>query len=151
MLAHMPSRTGGEPTHTPPGPMPPEVEADLAGLDAELDRVVPLKSPTNLLIGTWNVRALGGYNDRWTSRDGRPVRCSRSCRCWDRTTGSSPLTSPRSTRSTVSVSPMSTTRHAGNRRAWSLTTVHVLWDLRPADRLPDPATFVRRMTSLGES
>ena len=47
--------------------MPPHVQEDLAGLRAELDRVVPAKSPTNLLIGTWNVRALGGYTDRWTA------------------------------------------------------------------------------------
>lgn len=61
---------GSPAPRTPPAPVPAHVQADLAGLGAELDRVVPRKGPANLLIGTWNVRALGGYTDRWTSRAG---------------------------------------------------------------------------------
>ncbi|MGB3187464.1 MAG: endonuclease/exonuclease/phosphatase family protein [Ornithinimicrobium sp.] len=63
----MPPTTGGRSARQPPSPMPPEVTADLAGLRAELDRVVPTKRAANLLIGTWNVRALGGYTDKWTA------------------------------------------------------------------------------------
>ena len=58
---------GGPSPRVPPSAMPPHVHEDLVGLRSELDRVVPAKSPTNLLIGTWNVRALGGYTDRWTA------------------------------------------------------------------------------------
>ncbi|MGB5951047.1 MAG: endonuclease/exonuclease/phosphatase family protein [Ornithinimicrobium sp.] len=51
----------------PPSPMPPEVTHDLAGLREELDRIVPPKGASNLLIGTWNVRALSRYTDLWTA------------------------------------------------------------------------------------
>jgi hypothetical protein len=39
------------------GPPPVDVTEELAGLSTALDQVVPTKSPTNLLVGTWNVRA----------------------------------------------------------------------------------------------
>ncbi|WP_238146625.1 endonuclease/exonuclease/phosphatase family protein [Ornithinimicrobium murale] len=53
----------------PPAPMPDHVAADLAGLRAALaDQVVP-KTADNLLIGTWNIRALSRYTDKWTSQD----------------------------------------------------------------------------------
>lgn len=51
----------------PPTPMPDEVAADLAGLRAALAAQVPAPTETNLLIGTWNLRALGGYTDKWTA------------------------------------------------------------------------------------
>lgn len=62
--------------------MPSAVGEELVGLRAELDRVVPAKNSTNLLIGTWNVRALGGYTQRWTARSkDSPKRDWRSMAC----------------------------------------------------------------------
>lgn len=54
---------------TPPGPMPNHVAADLAGLGAALDEQVVARTGDNLLIGTWNIRVLGGFTDKWTSQD----------------------------------------------------------------------------------
>ena len=51
----------------PPGPMPDHVAADLAGLRAALDQQVVPRTDDNLLIGTWNIRHLGGYSDTWTA------------------------------------------------------------------------------------
>jgi exonuclease III len=48
--------------------MPSAVSDELHRLQAEMDRVVPAKNDTNLLISTWNVRALGGYTQRWSAR-----------------------------------------------------------------------------------
>ena len=50
--------------------MPDEVAADLAGLRAALDEQVVPRSEDNLLIGTWNIRALGSYTNRWTAGTG---------------------------------------------------------------------------------
>lgn len=44
---------------------PPEVARDLAGLRAALDSEVPAKVVSNLLVGTWNVRALGDLTNKW--------------------------------------------------------------------------------------
>ncbi|MGD8202179.1 endonuclease/exonuclease/phosphatase family protein [Ornithinimicrobium sp. W1679] len=60
--------SGGPPRHAPPSPPPPGLTADLDGLAGHLDRVVPTKTGDNLLIGTWNIRALSGYTHRWTAR-----------------------------------------------------------------------------------
>lgn len=70
MLRSTSPATGGPPARTPPFPVPSAVAADLAGLSGYLGRSVPAKAGQNLLIGTWNVRALGGYTDRWTARSG---------------------------------------------------------------------------------
>ena len=51
----------------PPTPMPDAVAADLAGLRAALAQQIPAPSAHNLLIGTWNRRALGAYTDKWTA------------------------------------------------------------------------------------
>lgn len=190
--------------------MPTEVEADLAGLDAELDRVVPLKSATNLLIGTWNVRALGGYTDRWTSRTtDSPKRDWHSMACIARVLARFDVTAIQETRRETSalfailsllgpdyrviasdvtegdkgnserlayvydsrrvqpsglvgeivlppqaqnnVDQFARTPYAAgfvrNEVEFILTTVHVLWGLRPADRLPELAAFARWMRS----
>lgn len=51
----------------PPSPMPEHVADDLAGLRAALEDQVVAKSEGNLLIGTWNIRVLSRYTDKWTS------------------------------------------------------------------------------------
>ena len=53
----------------PPSPMPAEVAADLTGLRAALDDQLVPRTDDNLLIGTWNIRHLGGYTDAWTAGD----------------------------------------------------------------------------------
>lgn len=54
----------------PSSSMPDPVAADLAGLRAALDDQVVPRTEDNLLIGTWNIRALGGYTNRWTAGAG---------------------------------------------------------------------------------
>ncbi len=54
----------------PSGPRSPETEEDLARVDAALDAQLPVKSATNLLIGTWNLRAFGGLTPKWESAGG---------------------------------------------------------------------------------
>lgn len=54
-------------TATPPGPMPAGVSADLDRIRAALKATIPEKTDDNLLIGSWNIRALGGLADRWDS------------------------------------------------------------------------------------
>jgi exonuclease III len=47
---------------------PPAAAArDVARLSAALDATVPGKDESNLLIGTWNVRAFGDLTEKWTS------------------------------------------------------------------------------------
>ena len=53
--------------HVPPSPVPDRVTADLAGLRRALDAQVAPRTEDNLLIGTWNIRALGNYTDKWTA------------------------------------------------------------------------------------
>jgi hypothetical protein len=56
-------------------PPPPEVTAELAALSAALDRVVPAKTSTNLLVATWNIRAFDRYTPTWRSAAGdSPIR-----------------------------------------------------------------------------
>lgn len=48
------------------GPMPEAVSATLATLSAALDSGVPTRElDRNLLVGSWNVRALGGFTGKW--------------------------------------------------------------------------------------
>lgn len=54
----------------PPGSAPEEVKRDLDQLDAALDQQIPAKSDADLLIGTWNIRALGGLTNKWQSDKG---------------------------------------------------------------------------------
>src|SRR5690349_10426448 len=57
------------------GPRPAEVTAELAALSAALDRVVPAESATNLLVGTWNIRAFDRFTPTWRSTAGdSPIR-----------------------------------------------------------------------------
>lgn len=56
-------------------PPPADVVAELAGLSAALDRVVPPKAYGNLLVGTWNVRVFDRVRPAWRSvRGDRPIR-----------------------------------------------------------------------------
>ena len=48
------------------GPMPREVSETKQALDAALDELVPARQlDRNLLIGSWNIRGLGGYTPTW--------------------------------------------------------------------------------------
>lgn len=49
----------------PPGPVPARVAADLDQLSAALDDQVPSRTDRNLLIGTWNIRALSDLTTSW--------------------------------------------------------------------------------------
>jgi hypothetical protein len=54
---------------------PGDVAAEVAALARALARVVPAKSPGNLLIGTWNVRAFDRVSPVWRSASGAsPIR-----------------------------------------------------------------------------
>ncbi|OLT15416.1 hypothetical protein BJF78_01475 [Pseudonocardia sp. CNS-139] len=56
-------------------PPPADVAAELAGLVDALDRRLPRKQPTNLLVGTWNVRGFDRFDPKWRSRPGdSPIR-----------------------------------------------------------------------------
>ena len=49
---------------------PEEIAADLARLRSALDETVPAKAlDRNLLIATWNVRALGDLTEKWESSE----------------------------------------------------------------------------------
>ena len=59
----------------PDEPPPAEVTAELAALSTALDRVVPAKTATNLLVATWNIRAFDRYTPKWRSAAGdSPIR-----------------------------------------------------------------------------
>ncbi|WP_354500522.1 hypothetical protein [Mycetocola sp. 2940] len=49
--------------------VPPDVEENLEGLRAAISAVIPPKNSSNLLIGTWNLRAFGDLTTG-TVRDG---------------------------------------------------------------------------------
>jgi endonuclease/exonuclease/phosphatase family metal-dependent hydrolase len=51
----------------PPGPEPAALTTDLGRIRASLDATIPAKSASNLVIGTWNVRAFGGLTGKWQS------------------------------------------------------------------------------------
>ena len=66
----------------PAGPAPPEVADDLGRLRAALTATIPAKSDSNLVIGTWNLRALSGLTQKWCSstedsprRDWHAIAC----------------------------------------------------------------------------
>ncbi|MET1156578.1 MAG: hypothetical protein ABWX72_20520, partial [Arthrobacter sp.] len=44
---------------------PAEVTEDLDRLQAALSPVIPARTASNLLIGTWNIRALGDLTAKW--------------------------------------------------------------------------------------
>jgi hypothetical protein len=57
------------------GPPPSDVTDELSAVSKALDRVIPAKTATNLLIGTWNVRAFDRINTKWRSANGdSPIR-----------------------------------------------------------------------------
>jgi endonuclease/exonuclease/phosphatase family metal-dependent hydrolase len=54
---------------------PADVTAELTRLTGVLDRQLPAKSATNLLIATWNVRGFDRFDPKWRSRAGdSPIR-----------------------------------------------------------------------------
>lgn len=66
----------------PPGPVPSEVADDLRRLRTALDAQIPAKTDTNLLIGTWNLRAFSDLTHKWRSADGdTPKRDWHSLAC----------------------------------------------------------------------
>lgn len=50
--------------------VPSDVAANLAEVGAALSAVIPPKDPSNLLIGTWNLRAFGDLTAKWHSEPG---------------------------------------------------------------------------------
>jgi hypothetical protein len=59
----------------PAGPVPGAVTGDLNRIRAALNAQIPAKTDTNLLIGTWNLRAFGDLTHKWQStQDDRPKR-----------------------------------------------------------------------------
>jgi endonuclease/exonuclease/phosphatase family metal-dependent hydrolase len=62
-------------TLPPPGPVPGEITGDLNRIRAALDIHIPAKTNNNLLIGTWNLRALGDLTRKWqATQDDTPKR-----------------------------------------------------------------------------
>ena len=63
--------------------MPPaDVVDEIAALSAALDHVVPRKSPDNVLIGTWNVRAFDRVSAQWRStKNDQPIRDRSNVAC----------------------------------------------------------------------
>jgi exonuclease III len=56
-------------------PPPRAVVNDVARLSAALDAEIPRRRSSNLLVGTWNIRACGGLTAKWESAEGdSPVR-----------------------------------------------------------------------------
>ncbi len=56
-------------------PLPVELAPKLAQLSAALDAAVPAKQlDRNLLVATWNIRAFGGYTEKWRSEAGDSPR-----------------------------------------------------------------------------
>ena len=51
----------------PPGPVPAAITGDLRRLRTAVDAQIPAKTDGNLLIGTWNLRALSGLTHKWKS------------------------------------------------------------------------------------
>ena len=61
---------------------PAEVAEDLDRLRAALAAVIPAKTGSNLLVGTWNIRALGDLTAKWLAgpkdspkRDWHAIAC----------------------------------------------------------------------------
>ena len=56
-------------------PPPADVATQVAAYADALDQVIPAKQNQNLLVGTWNVRALNRLTPEWRSPTGAsPVR-----------------------------------------------------------------------------
>ncbi len=53
----------------PDGTPPADVARDLVSTAKALDDTIPAKRDDNLLIGTWNIRALSRYTDKWNSAE----------------------------------------------------------------------------------
>lgn len=55
---------------------PDFVVRDIVRLRRRLDEVnvPPRRTDYNFIVGTWNIRSLGGYFDRWTENAGSPKR-----------------------------------------------------------------------------
>jgi hypothetical protein len=66
-----------------PGDIPPADVADqLAALSDVLDRQLHAKTPTNLLVGTWNVRTFDRFDAKWRSVSGdSPIRDRSNVAC----------------------------------------------------------------------
>jgi endonuclease/exonuclease/phosphatase family metal-dependent hydrolase len=60
--------TSGRAAAPPPGELPDDVAGDRNRLAAALDGEIPARTDHNLLVGTWNIRALGAVTTRWRSR-----------------------------------------------------------------------------------
>ncbi|EMY33576.1 hypothetical protein D477_014281 [Arthrobacter crystallopoietes BAB-32] len=61
---------------------PEAVIKDLSRLNIALDQAVPARTPSNLLVATWNIRAFGSLTDKWQAgpkdspkRDWHAVAC----------------------------------------------------------------------------
>ncbi len=46
---------------------PLDIKLDLSRLDVALDEAIPLKSDTNLLVATWNIRSFSSLTRKWNS------------------------------------------------------------------------------------
>jgi endonuclease/exonuclease/phosphatase family metal-dependent hydrolase len=53
------------PAPAPGSTMPVEVRAEVRRLKAAASKVVPARTASNLLVGSWNLRALAGLTDSW--------------------------------------------------------------------------------------
>jgi endonuclease/exonuclease/phosphatase family metal-dependent hydrolase len=64
-------------------PLPAPLAERFSALRAALDAAIPAKQlDRNLLVGTWNLRALGGLTDKWRSEeDDEPIRDLFDVRC----------------------------------------------------------------------
>ena len=64
-------------------PLPAQLAERFLGLRAALDAEIPAKQlDRNLLVGTWNLRALGGLTDKWRSEEAdEPIRDLFDVRC----------------------------------------------------------------------
>jgi endonuclease/exonuclease/phosphatase family metal-dependent hydrolase len=58
----------------PPGPPPESVQAALGAITSAADAAIPKKTATNLLIGTWNVRAFDAVTNKWRAQSGDTPR-----------------------------------------------------------------------------
>lgn len=63
-------------------PQPPDVVGQLANLSAALDQVIPAKQPgSNLLLGTWNVRAFERLTPNGTRQPATPPSATSATCC----------------------------------------------------------------------
>jgi hypothetical protein len=54
---------------------PAAVTEDLGRLQAALPAAIPVRTESNLLVGTWNIRALGDLTAKWAAGpEGSPKR-----------------------------------------------------------------------------